>query len=62
MKNNFFIMLRSKDGKNISPIMRGEDDDEIFDTALYETREEAETVAKNHSFCKAWGYQIFEFL
>ncbi len=54
-------MLKSQDGESVAAINNSEIQSDEFNTALYDTWEEAETVARNHSFCKAWGYEIFQF-
>ncbi len=55
----FFIMMKSQDGKSAAPILRDEDNGEQYDTAFYDTRKKAEDAIKDHTFCKAWGYEIF---
>lgn len=59
--DKFFIMMKSQDGKNANTINSSDDFSDGCNTALYDTLEEAETVAGNHSFCNAWGYEIFQF-
>jgi len=55
MKNRFFIMMSSQNGDYVLPIV-GEDEEVM----LFETQEDAEDCATDHSFCQAFGYEVFE--
>jgi len=55
MKNRFFIMMSSQNGDYVLPIV--DEDEEVM---LFETQEDAEACATAHSFCQAFGYEVFE--
>ena len=51
----FFIMLRSPDGENASPMTETENDEVVF----FKTYEQALKEAKNHRYAQAFGFAIF---
>lgn len=55
MKNRFFIMMSSQNGDYVLPIV--DDDEEVM---LFETEEDARRCGDDHSFCQAFGYEVFE--
>jgi hypothetical protein len=59
MEKPFFIMMYNQRGNYAMPMLDSEsgDDDEV---KFFPTYEEAEECAKDHTYCKAFGYQIFE--
>jgi len=48
-------MMSSQNGDYVLPIV-GEDEEVM----LFETQEDAEDCATDHSFCQAFGYEVFE--
>jgi len=53
--SNFFIMMETQKGDKILPLV-----DDFDDPVLFETEEEAHRCAKEHDFCVAFGYEVFE--
>lgn len=56
MDKPFFIMMYNQAGTRAMPITEGDDGD----VAFYSSYKEAFDVAENHTFCKAFGYEIFD--
>lgn len=54
MVKKYYIMLYSQLGHNATPITKANGE-----VAFYSTRKDAKNIAKNHAFCKAFGYKIF---
>jgi hypothetical protein len=52
---NYFIMMNSQSGKDIMPLVREDEEVELFDTL-----DEAQECAKEHVCCQCFGYEIFE--
>lgn len=60
MDTPFFIMLWNQNHTNAMPILRGGDDEDLEEVAMYATEDEARAVAESHTYCKEFGYEIFE--
>lgn len=58
MTKDFFIMMNHPNGE-IMPIVEAKND---FDdkVMMFETHEEARTLADDHEMCSVYGYEIFE--
>lgn len=58
MTKDFFIMVNHPNGEIMAIVEKmGEFDDK---TMMFETKEKARALAKDHEGCKAFGYEIFE--
>lgn len=58
MSKDFFIMMNHPNGEIMPMEETANDvDDKV---SLFDTRQEAKKIAKDHSFCQAYGYEIFE--
>lgn len=58
MKKPFFIMLYNPSGEHAFPLVTGDDVFGCGDVAFFETFEEADEIAQNHSYAQAFGYVI----
>ncbi len=53
-EKEYFIMMNNQDGSTILPIINDAENVKFFSTHAA-----AEKLAMDHSFCRAFGYEIF---
>ncbi len=59
--SNYFIMLNGPTDVHFTPMVKtNKADPNETDVLLFETFEEAKTLADDHDYAQAYGYEIFQ--